>query len=84
MTDLYCSPEAIEDIRNWGVDQVDEVSRREIYVANDDGPAITRVFGVNLHDVFEFGDGQEYQTYFTSDLGGSIEGSDVELVIGLD
>ena len=84
LSDFYCSPEAIEDIRNWGVDQLDEVSRREIYVASDDGPAITRVFGVNLHDVFEFGDGQEYQTYFTSDLTGSLAGSDVELVIGLD
>jgi len=84
LTDLYMSPEAIEDIRNWGVDQLDEVSRREIYVANDDGPAMTRVFGVNLHDLFEFGDGQEYQEYFINDLGGSIEASDVELVIGLD
>ena len=83
-SDLYLSPEAIEDIRNWGIDQLDEVSRREIYVANDDGPALTRVFGVNLHDVFEFGDGQEYQKYFTSDLGGSLASSDVELVIGLD
>jgi hypothetical protein len=84
LTDLYMSPEAIEDIRNWGVDQLDDVSRREIYVANDDGPAITRVFGVNLHDLFEFGDGQEYQDYFVNDLGGSLESSDVELVIGLD
>ena len=84
LSDLYCSPEAIEDIRNWGIDQLDEVSRREIYVASDDGPAITRVFGVNLHDIFEFGDNQEYQTYFTSDLGGSLAAADVELVIGLD
>ena len=84
LSDLYLSPEAIEDIRNWGVDQLHEVSRREIYVANDDGPALTRVFGVNLHDVFEFGDGQEYQKYFTSDLSGSLASSDVELVIGLD
>ena len=84
LTDLYMSPEAIEDIRNWGVDQLDEVSRREIYVASDDGPALTRVFGVNLHDLFEFGDGQEYQDYFVNDLGGSLESSDIELVIGID
>jgi len=32
LTDLYMSPEAIEDIRNWGIDQLDDVSRREIYV----------------------------------------------------
>ncbi len=30
LTDLYVSPEAMEDIRNWGVDQVDELTRREI------------------------------------------------------
>jgi hypothetical protein len=84
LTDLYLSPEAIEDIRNWGVDQLDEVSRREVYVAADNGPAITRVFGVNLVDIFELGDGQEYQNYFVSDLGGSLQASDVELVVGLD
>jgi hypothetical protein len=84
LTDMYMSPEAIEDIRNWGVDQLDEVSRREIYTASDDGASLTRVFGVNLHDLFEFGDGQEYQEYFINDLGGSIESADVELVIGID
>jgi len=84
LTDLYMSPEAIEDIRNWGIDQLDDVSRREIYVASDNGPQLTRVFGVNLHDLFEFGDGQEYQDYFLNDLGGSIEASDVELVVGID
>jgi hypothetical protein len=84
LTDLYTSVEAIEDMRNWGVDQLDEVSRREIYTSSDDGGPMSRVFGVNLHDLFELGDGQEYQTYFTSDLSGSLETSDVELVIGLD
>ena len=84
LTDLYCSPEAIEDIRNWGIDQLDEVSRREIYSSSDDGAPLTRIFGVTLHDLFEFGDSQEYQSYFTSDLGGSLATSDVELVIGLD
>jgi hypothetical protein len=84
LTDMYMSPEAVEDIRNWGIDQLDDVSRREIYTASDDGPQLTRVFGVNLHDLFEFGDGQEYQEYFINDLGGSIETSDIELVIGVD
>jgi hypothetical protein len=30
LKDLYISPEAIEDIRNWGVDQIDETTRKEI------------------------------------------------------
>lgn len=84
LTDLYMSPEAIEDIRNWGVDQLDEVSRREIYTSSDDGPSLTRVFGVNLHDVFELGASQEYQDYFLNNLGGSLSSGDVELVIGID
>ena len=84
MTDLYCSPEAIEDIRNWGIDQVDEVTRREIYNSSDDGAPLTRVFGVNLHDIDELGEGQEYQLFFSNQLGGSTNGSDPELVVGLD
>jgi hypothetical protein len=85
LTDLYSSPEAIEDVRNWGIDQLDEVSRREVYQSADSGAPLTRIYGVNLNGLFEFGDGQEYQTFFTSDLGGSIgPNSDVELIVGLD
>jgi len=86
LTDLYVSPEALEDVRNWGLDQIDEVTRREIYIASEGGPPITRIFGVNLHDLDELGEGQQYQTFFTSSsgLGGAVQGSDVELVVGLD
>lgn len=84
LTDMYLSPEALEDIRNWGLDQVDEVTRREIYTASEGGAPITRVFGVNLHDLDELGEGQEYQNFFVNDLGGSVQGSDLELVVGLD
>ena len=84
LTDLYVSPEALEDVRNWGLDQVDEVTRREIYTASEDGAPITRIFGVNLHDLDELGEGQQYQEFFTNDLGGAVQGSDVELVVGLD
>jgi hypothetical protein len=41
LTDLYVSPEAIEDIRNWGVDQVDDITRREIYNAEDGSAPLT-------------------------------------------
>ena len=84
LTDLYVSPEALEDVRNWGLDQVDEVTRREIYTASEGGAPITRIFGVNLHDLDELGEGQEYQTFFTSELSGSVQTSDTELVVGLD
>lgn len=84
LTDLYVSPEALEDVRNWGLDQIDEVTRREIYNASGDGAPITRIYGVNLHDLDELGEGQEYQTFFTSQLGGNVQTNDLELVVGLD
>jgi hypothetical protein len=84
LTDLYVSPEALEDVRNWGLDQVDEVTRREIYTASEGGAPITRIFGVNLHDLDELGEGQEYQDFFTSDLSGNLASGDSELVVGLD
>jgi hypothetical protein len=82
LTDLYVSPEAMEDIRNWGLDQVDEITRREIYTAADG--SINRVFSVNLHDRDELGEGQQYQLFYSDVLGGSLPGSKAELVVGLD
>ena len=82
LTDMYLSPEALEDIRNWQVDQIDEITRREIFMAADGG--ITRLFQVNLHDIDELGESQEYQSFFTNQLSGSLQGSDLELVVGVD
>lgn len=84
LTDLYVSPEALEDVRNWGLDQVSDAVRTEIYNASEGGAPITRIFGVNLHDLDELGEGQDYQDFFTNTLGASVEASDVELVVGLD
>lgn len=85
LTDIYLSPEGVEDMRNWGVDQLDEVSRREIYVAADGAGAVSRVFNVNVHALDELGENQEYQTYYTDSLSGTLgPSSDVELVVGLD
>lgn len=82
LTDMFVSPEAIEDIRNWNIDQVDDQTRREIFLSEDGG--ITRIYSVNLHDMDEFGVGQEYQNYYTSALGASMQASDTEMVVGLD
>ena len=86
LTDLYVSPEAMEDIRNWGLDQIDEVTRREIYTAGDG--TLNRVFGINLHDRDELGEGQQYQLFYSNVLGGSLPGDETfqksELVVGLD
>jgi hypothetical protein len=82
LTDLYISPESMEDIRNWGIDQVDEITRREIYVANDG--TLNRVFGINLHDLDELGEGQQYQLFYSDILGATLPGSKSEMVVGLD
>lgn len=83
LTDLALSLEGVEDMRGWGVDQLDEVSRREIYVAADG--TFNRIFGVNLHPLYELGVGQEFQKFYSDTLGGSLAtGGDVELVVGLD
>lgn len=82
LTDLYISPEAEEDIRNFGVDEVDEVTRRDLIMS--EGGLMTRIFGVNLHVLDELGDSQEYQVYYESDLGGALPSGKQEIVVGLD
>lgn len=82
LTDLYVSPEALEDMRSWNVDIVDEITRREIFTAADG--RLNRIFNVNIHDIDELGEGQQYQTFYTSSLGGTMASSDVEIVVGLD
>ncbi len=82
MTDLYLSPEGLEDIRNWGVDEVDDITRRELITR--EGGLLSRIFQVNLHDIDELGEGQEYQNYYSTDLSGSLPGSKKEIVVGLD
>jgi hypothetical protein len=76
------SPEALEDVRNWSTADIDEVTRREIFVAQDG--RINRIFGVNLHDLDEFGVAQQYQNYYLNELGGTLAAGDEELVLGLD
>lgn len=83
LTDIYMSPEAMENIRNWNVDQVDDFTRRQIFLADGD-KALSNIFGVNLHDLDELGEGQEYQLYLESELNVTLPGGDVEVAVGLD
>ena len=83
LSDVYVSPEALEDVRNWGLDQIPDSVRANIYNATGEGP-VTNIFGVNLHDLDELGEGQDYQNFYTNALGGAVQASDLELVVGLD
>ncbi len=82
LTDVFLSPESIEDIRNWGVDIVDEFTRREIFLSEDG--KFLRIFSVNLHDIDELGEQQEYQNFYTNQIGGSLGTGKLELCVGLD
>jgi len=82
LTDLYLSPEAMEDIRAWDADEVDEFTRRQIFVNEEYG--LASIYGVTLHEMTEFGIGQEYQNFLTNVTRTSFPGSEVEWCVGLD
>jgi len=85
LTDLYMSPEAHMDIRSWGLDLIPDEVRKNIFYAPDGNSDLINIYGVKLHAMDEFGVGQEYQTYFTSTLGGDLTSvSDLEILVGLD
>jgi hypothetical protein len=81
LTDLYMSPEAIADIRNFDTTVLDDVTLRNILITPEDG--VPQLYGVRLHDVPDFGVGEDYQLILENDLSVSL-GSDEEFVIGLD
>lgn len=79
---LYASPEGIQDIRSWDLDQVDDITRREIFISED--YSLLSIFGTQLRDLDELGEGQEFQNYFEDVLGGVLPVDKKELLIGLD
>lgn len=82
LTDIFMSPEGLEDMRAWDLTVVDDVTRREIFQGTKSG-GIQNIYGVNLREMFELGEGQAFQQYFLQ-LGGAFQNGDVELVIGMD
>jgi len=82
LTDVYLSLEAMEDIRAWDVDEIDEFTRRQIFVSREYG--LAQIYGVVLHEMTEFGEGQEYEEFLETTLGRSHTGSLKEYTIGLD
>jgi len=86
LTDIYLSLEAMEDIRAWDVDEIDEFTRREIYVSKEYG--LASIYGAVLHEMTEFGEGQEYENFLKTTLGRAHQTlggvTHKEYVIGLD
>ena len=87
LTDLFISPEAMANIRSWNTDQVDDITRREIWTNNG---LLARIWGVNIHVLYELGVGAYLQNFAEDTLNvsmptnGSDNHQDVELVLGLD
>lgn len=82
LTDVYLSVEAMEDVRSWSATEVDDFTRREIIKASDRN--LAEVYGVNLHHMTEFGEGQEYQNFVTTTLAQSLPSNTKEWCVGLD
>jgi hypothetical protein len=82
LTDVYLSMEAMEDVRAWSSAEVDDFTRREIIQATDQN--LASVYGVALHPMTEFGEGQEYQNYLTTTLSASLPSNTREWCVGLD
>lgn len=86
LTDVYLSLEAMEDIRAWDVDEIDEFTRREIFVSREYG--LAQIYGVVLHEMTEMGEGQEYENFLVNTLlrahqtAGSVTAR--EFCVGLD
>lgn len=84
LTHIAMSPESLQDIRSWDLTQVDDVTRREIFLAGNDTQAYTKIFNVTLIDIDELGVGQEYQKYYNNTLGALTPNSKDEIAVGLD
>jgi len=87
LTDLYLSPEALEDIREWDLDEVDDITRREIFQAQDSnrqggegsGP-LARIYGVTLHPLTELGEDQEFNNYYLTTIINANQGLKTDVV----
>lgn len=51
LTDIYCAPEDLADIREWSDAEADFLTRRDIFVSS----GLTSVFNVQLHAVHQLG-----------------------------
>lgn len=82
MTHLYLSPEGIEDIRLWGTAEVDDLTRRDLFLMADG--TIPSIAGVKLVDLDEFGEDQTHNDYYVDVKGSAIGNSKLEVCIGAD
>ena len=85
ITDLFTSAEAVEDIRaisfnpfSTSAEQVGDGVKDEMYRSAGFG----NLFGINIVDLYEFGNGQKYNTLYTA-MGGTLSANQ-EIIVGID
>jgi len=86
ITDLFVSPEIVGDIRHLSFnpfstsdEQVGDGVKDEMYRT----AGFQNLFGINIIDLIEFGNGQKYNTLFGTFYGGTFTGND-QVVVGVD
>jgi len=92
ITDLYMSPEVMEDIRAFAYNAVGGSSagatvtdlpagvREEIYRS----AGASTIYGVSLNELNELGIGKKYNVLYDSFAGAPFDGSTDDLIVGLD
>jgi len=66
LTDLYVSPEDMADQREWSESQVDETTRREIFISG----GMSEIFNVRMHEVHQLGLSGIYNINAAASTGG--------------
>lgn len=99
ITDLWMSPERMADLRAMAYNSINNLSSDKSPVAAEDsglpapdsmrsalfnGAGIPSFYGLNLHEIMEFGVGQRYTKVFDSLYGGAFNANTDDLVLGLD
>ena len=97
MTDLFCSPEVIEQVRAMAYQPVNTrngatTTSGATSLALPDSirsgmfntGGVQEIFGVNLHEVYEFGDARRYNAIFKEYYTGSFTAATDQVAVGID
>ncbi|MCK5610123.1 hypothetical protein KAR91_50080 [Candidatus Pacearchaeota archaeon] len=88
VTDIYLSPEAIADIRNFDTGsaggQIVDFETLKALLGTDGFAPLPSLFGSRVHELQELGTGQEYQDYLATTLGVSLPTGKEEFCVALD
>lgn len=79
---IFMSPEGMEGIRNWSATEIDDITRRELYVSTLGD--ITKVGNIEIVTLDEFGEDGPFNDYVINALGVALSNSKKEYIIAAD